>query len=63
MRQLSRIFMTISALCFAVPAFAQGGTGATQEARRQVRPAALDLPRPVVVAVDRAAGKYPDPRH
>ena len=27
MRQLSRIFMTVSALCFAVPAFAQGGTG------------------------------------
>jgi len=25
MRQLSRIFMTLSALCFAVPAFAQGG--------------------------------------
>ena len=26
MRQLSRIFLSLSALCFAVPAFAQGGT-------------------------------------
>ena len=26
MRQLSRIFMTLSALCFALPAFAQAGT-------------------------------------
>ena len=25
MRYLSRIFMTLSALCFAMPAFAQGG--------------------------------------
>ena len=25
MRQLSRLFMFLSALCFAVPAFAQGG--------------------------------------
>jgi F-type H+-transporting ATPase subunit c len=25
MRQLSRLFMALSALCFAVPAFAQGG--------------------------------------
>jgi F-type H+-transporting ATPase subunit c len=31
MRQLSRIFMILSGLCFAVPAFAQGGatTGGT----------------------------------
>src|SRR4030081_1220200 len=27
MRQLSHLFMTLSALCFAVPAFAQGGGG------------------------------------
>jgi F-type H+-transporting ATPase subunit c len=26
MRQLSRIFMILSGLCFALPAFAQGGT-------------------------------------
>ena len=26
MRQLSRIFLSLSALCFALPAFAQGGT-------------------------------------
>ena len=25
MRKLSRLFMTLSALCFAMPAFAQGG--------------------------------------
>lgn len=28
MRHLSRIFMSLSALCFALPAFAQGGTPA-----------------------------------
>jgi F-type H+-transporting ATPase subunit c len=28
MRQLSRIFMILSGLCFAVPAFAQGGSTA-----------------------------------
>ena len=27
MRLLSKVFMTLSALCFAVPAFAQGGGG------------------------------------
>jgi F-type H+-transporting ATPase subunit c len=27
MRLLSRFFMTLSALCFAIPAFAQGGGG------------------------------------
>jgi F-type H+-transporting ATPase subunit c len=31
MRQLSRLFMTLSALCFAVPAFAQGGTTGTSQ--------------------------------
>jgi F-type H+-transporting ATPase subunit c len=28
MRKLSNLFMTLSALCFAVPAFAQGGEAA-----------------------------------
>jgi F-type H+-transporting ATPase subunit c len=28
MRKLSYLFMTLSALCFAMPAFAQGGGGA-----------------------------------
>ena len=27
MRKLQYVFMTLAALCFAVPAFAQGGTG------------------------------------
>ncbi len=29
MRKLSYLFMTLSALCFAMPAFAQGGGGMT----------------------------------
>lgn len=29
MRHLSRIFMALSFLCFAIPAFAQGGAGET----------------------------------
>jgi F-type H+-transporting ATPase subunit c len=29
MRHLSRIFMALSFLCFAIPAFAQGGTSET----------------------------------
>ena len=40
MRQLSRIFMVLSALCFAVPAFAQGGAAALprREHREGVHP-------------------------
>src|SRR5437763_1931745 len=40
-----------------------GARGAPSQAGWYARAAALDLPRPVVAAVDRAAGKYPDAGH